>query len=191
MGQRRIRTTTGPSADPAATSARGGGPAPGGVVPVTPKRLVRVRWIALGGAVVWTVLVSLEVAFASTTVTGAYGHRHSESLAAADTAGVVSFIVFLFALDAVTAVGFLRRVREGSERWSVPGAVWAGVLGALGILSLASIGLALVLLAFLLFVVSRPIQRPRPILGERLAPAPDAPTPAHRPDGPRVGASYR
>ncbi len=146
-------------------------------VRTAPERLLRVRWIALGGAVVWTFLVGMEVVFATTTVTTAPGRHHTETVGAADTVGVVAFLAFLIVLVTVAAVGLVRRARDGSERWSVPGAVGAGVLGALGVLSLATIGLALLLLAFLLFVVARPIRRPRPVIGERVVPPEGPPAP--------------
>jgi len=138
--------------------------------PTTPRRLLRARWIALGGAVVWTALVCLELFAASTTVTGADGHARTESVYSAHPSAVLSFVLLVIACDAVVGWDFIRRVRAHSERWGVAGCVCAGLLGVLGVLSLATVGLSLVLLAFLLFVVSRPIRRPRPIIGERVVP---------------------
>jgi hypothetical protein len=145
--------------------------------PTTPRRLLRLRWITLGGAVVWTALVCLELFAASTTVATSGGHRRAESVYTAHPAGVLSFVVLLIACDAVVAGDFVRRVRAHSERWGVAGCVCACLLGVLGVLSLATVGLSLVLLAFLLFVVARPLRRPRPIIGERVLPA-AAPTDA-------------
>ena len=108
-------------------------------------------------------------------MTTASGHHHSESLYASQSAGVVTFIAVLVACDVVTGVGLVRRVRARSERWGVAGAVSAGLLGVLGVLSLATVGLSMVLLAFLLYVVARPIRRPRPLPGERVTPVPGGP----------------
>ena len=138
--------------------------------PPTLPRLLRVRWITLGGVVVWTALLTLQFFGATTSVTTSPGHVRTETVYASDPGAVLSFIVLLVVCDVVTAVGFLRRVRAGSDRWSRSGAVCAGILGVLGILSLATVGLGLLLLSFLLVVVARPIRRPRPLPGERVAP---------------------
>ena len=137
---------------------------------VTPRRQLRLRWITLGGAAVWTALVTLEFFGATTTVTTSVGHHRTETVYASEPAAVLSFVALLVVCDLVAGFDFARRVRSGSERWGVAGAVCAGILGVLGILSLATVGLSLLLLAFLLYVVARPIRRPRPLPGERVAP---------------------
>ncbi len=139
-------------------------------LPTTPARVLRLRWIALAGAVVWTALVSLQFVAASTTVTTAPGHTRTESVYRSDPGGVLAFIALLVACDVVTGLGFVRRVRAGSDAWGRSGCVCAGVLGILGVLSLATVGLALLLLAFLLVAVARPLRRPRPLPGERVVP---------------------
>jgi hypothetical protein len=131
-----------------------------GAFPATPRRLLRLRWIALGGAVVWTSLVLLEFFMATTTVTTSPGHHRTETAYGSSPAAALSFAVLLVAFDAVTGVDFVRRVRADSERWGVAGAVCAGLLGVLGVLSLATVGLSMLLLAFLLFAVARPIRPP-------------------------------
>ena len=68
----------------------------------------------------------------------------------------------------VTGAGLVRRIQRGSEASSRIGYVCAGILGLLGVLSLASIGLALIILGAALGVVARPIRRPRPLPGERV-----------------------
>jgi hypothetical protein len=137
---------------------------------VTSKRQLRLRWITLGGAAVWTALVVLEFFGATTTVTTPPGHHRTETVYASQPAAVLSFVAALVVCDLVTALDFVRRVRSESERWGVAGAVCVGVLALLGILSLATVGLSMLLLAFLLYVVARPIRRARPMPGERVAP---------------------
>jgi len=157
---------------------RRGSRTPGELLPVTPKRQLRLRWITLGGVVVWTALVVLEFFAATTTVTTSPGHHRTETVYASQPTAVLSFVILLVVCDLVTGVDFVRRVRSESERWGVPGAVCAGILGLLGILSLATVGLSMLLLAFLLYVVSRPLRRPRPLPGERVVPT-TPPTPRH------------
>jgi hypothetical protein len=146
-----------------------------GAFPATPRRLLRLRWIALGGAVVWTSLVVLGFFMATTTVTTSPGHHRTETAYASNPVAALFFAVLLVAFDAVTGVDFVRRVRSESERWGVAGAVCAGLLGVLGVLSLATVGLSMLLLAFLLFAVARPIRPPRPVIGERVVPPPPKP----------------
>jgi hypothetical protein len=130
------------------------------------------RWVALGGAVVWSAMVSLVLFNSTTTVSTGTGHR-TETLITADPGGSVLFLLFLALCCTVTGISLVRRVRTGSDRWSRSGAVCAAVLGVLGILSLATVGLAFLFLALLVLVVSRPIRRPRPLPGERVvAPGP-------------------
>jgi hypothetical protein len=138
--------------------------------PPAPARLLRVRWIALGGAAVWSVLVVLELLAATTTVGtgGAHGAVRTETVYRSDRAGVLVFIGLLVVACAVAGIGLVRRIRSGSEAWSRSGLVCTGVIGVLGVASLANVGLSLVLLAALLFVVSRPLRRPPPLPGERL-----------------------
>jgi len=134
--------------------------------PPTPKRLVSYRWIALGLAFGWTVLLSALVLSATTTTHPAGAPARTTTVYASDPAGVVLFIVALLACCAVTGVGLLRRVRAGSEAAGRIGYGVAGILVVLGLLSLGSIGLAFIVLAFALWVVARPLRRPRPMPGE-------------------------
>lgn len=135
--------------------------------PPVPGRVLRTRWIALGGAVVWSILTVTQFMGSQTTVgTGVPGRTRTESMVEARPGAVVFLLVLVAVGCGVTAAGFVRRVRRSSEDWGRSGCVCAACLGLLGVASLASIGLALVLLAVLLFVVARPIRRPRPMPGE-------------------------
>jgi hypothetical protein len=138
--------------------------------PPTPGRVLRLRLIALAGAVLWTVLVALQFRGATTTVTVSPGQARTETVYAANPGAVVSFTVLLTACCTVTGVSLILRIRAHSQRWSRSGCVCAGVLAVLGVVSLATVGLALLLLAFLLFVVARPLRRPGPLSGERVVP---------------------
>jgi hypothetical protein len=147
---------------------------------VAPARQLRHRWFALGGAVVWSVLVALVLFHSTTTVSTPTGHRN-ESIWAADPGASIVFLLFLLLCCAVTGVSFVRRVRAESDRWSRSGAACAGLIGVLGIPSLATVGLSFIFLAILLLVVARPIRRPRPLPGERvIAPAPKVSRPSRR-----------
>ena len=84
-------------------------------------------------------------------------------------AGVAAFVAMLAVAVTVTGVGFVRRLRAQSEAPGRAGYVFAGILGLLGLLSLATIGLALIILGAALAVVARPLKRPRPLPGERVA----------------------
>jgi len=138
------------------------------VVPVTPKRMLRMRWVALGFAAVWTLLITGLLCSASTTTQTGSGHSQSQLLVSKDLAGVVAFVSLLVVADVVTGVGFVRRLRAESQAAGRSGYVFAGILAVLGVLSLASLGLTLVVLAAALGVVARPIERPRPLPGERV-----------------------
>jgi hypothetical protein len=147
---------------------------------VAPVRQLRHRWIALGGAVVWSALVALQLFNVTTTVSSGTGRR-TETVFIADPGSSLLLLLFLALCCTATGVSFVRRVRAGSDRWSRSGGVCAGVLGVLGIMSLATVGLAFLFLALLLLVVSRPIRRPRPLPGERvIAPAPEPSGPSRR-----------
>jgi hypothetical protein len=137
--------------------------------PPAPKRTLRTRWIALIGAVVWSFLICCLFAGITTTVaTGVPGHVRDETVLVADP-GAVAFLVVLLAVGCtVSGVSFVRRARQGSEAWSRGGCVCVGCIALLGFLSLASIGLSLVMLAAMLFVVARPLRKLRPIPGDRL-----------------------
>ena len=139
-----------------------------GAIPVTPKRMLRMRWVALGFAAVWTLLVTGLLCTASTTTQTGSGYSQSQLLVSKDLAGVVAFVSLLVVADVVTGVGFVRRVRAESEAAGRPGYVFSGILAVLGVLSLASLGLTLVILAAALGVVARPIKKPRPLPGERV-----------------------
>lgn len=137
-------------------------------VPVTPKRVVRNRWVTLGIAAVWTLLLTgLLLAATSTTHTGT-GPAHTRTVLSSDPGGVIAFVAILVVAVVVTGVGFARRLRSRSVAPDRIGYGAAGILGILGVLSLASIGLALVILAAALAVVARPLKRPRPLPGERV-----------------------
>ena len=138
------------------------------VVPVTPERMLRMRWVALAFAAVWTLLITALLCTASTTTQSGSGHSKSQLLVSKDLAGVVAFVSLLVVADVVTGVGFVRRVRAESQMAGRSGYVFSGILAVLGVLSLASLGLTLVILAAALGVVARPIQRPRPLPGERV-----------------------
>ena len=147
---------------------------------VAPGPQLRHRWFALGGAVVWSLIVSALLFHATTTVHSSTGQRH-ESIFSADPGASISFLLFLLLCCAVTGVSFVRRVRAGSDRWSRSGAACAGLIGVLGILSLATIGISFLFLSALILVVSRPIRRPRPLPGERvIAPASEPRGPSRR-----------
>ena len=169
-----------------------GGPSPGGGdgiilnpmdlgdAVLAPGPQLRHRWFALGGAVVWSLIVSALLFHATTTVHSSTGQRH-ESIFSADPGASISFLLFLLLCCAVTGVSFVRRVRAGSDRWSRSGAACAGLIGVLGILSLATIGISFLFLSALILVVSRPIRRPRPLPGERvIAPASEPRGPSRR-----------
>jgi hypothetical protein len=156
---------------PAAAQARAGRgviAVTGGLPPPTPKRLVAYRWIALGLAVGWTLLVAGLILSATTTTRTSSGVTGPTDMLSSDPVGVVLFLLFLLACCAVAGVGLYRRVRADSEASGRAGYVVAGVLFVLGVLSLASIGLTLIILAFALWVVARPIRRPRPLPGDRV-----------------------
>ena len=139
-----------------------------GLPPPTPKRLVTYRWVALGLAAGWTLLVAALILSATTTTRSATGRATTTRMLSSDPAGVILFIVFLLACCAVTGVGLLRRIRADSEGVDKAGYVVAGILFVLGVLSLASIGLTLIILAFALWTVARPMRRPRPLPGDRV-----------------------
>ncbi len=141
----------------------------GGLVPSTPRRVVTYRWVALGLGLGWTVLLAALIASSTTTSHPVGGHAVTTTRYSSDRVGVVLFVVFLLACCAVAGVGLVRRIRTDSEAPSRSGYVVAGILFVLGILSLASIGLTLIVLAFALWVVARPMRRPRPLPGERVA----------------------
>ena len=144
--------------------------------PPTPRRVLRTRWIALAGTVVWSGVVTAQFLGSSTTVAGATpAHPVRETVWAADPGASLFLIALLVVACTVTGVGFVRRVRNDNDGWGRAGLVCACSIGILGILSLATIGLGLVLLAALLFVVARPIARPRPLPGERV---PETPGPS-------------
>ena len=143
-------------------------PLDGGLPPPTPRRLVTYRWIAWGLAVGWTVLVAALILSVTTTTHSSSGQVTTTRMLSSDPVGVVLFIAFLLACCALTGVGLYRRIRTDSEAPSRTGYVVAGILFLLGILSLASIGLTLIILAFALWVVARPMRRPRPLPGERV-----------------------
>ena len=136
--------------------------------PLTPKRIVRTRWVAFGFAVVWTLLLTGLLCTATTTSGTANGHARTQSVLSADPGGVVAFVAMLAVAVAVTGLGFVRRLRAQSEAPGRAGYVFAGILGVLGLLSLATIGLALIILGAALVVVARPLKRPRPLPGERV-----------------------
>ena len=140
----------------------------GGRPPPTPKRLMTYRWIALGLAFGWTGLLAALILSAPTTTHRAGDHATTTRLSSSDPVGVVLFIVFLLACCGVTGVSLLRRVRTDSEVAGRSGYVVAGLLVVLGVLSLASIGLTLIILAFTLWVVARPMKRPHRLPGDRL-----------------------
>ncbi len=166
VGMSPALATSGEAGAPAVIPMDFGGPPP------TPKRLLRLRWIALGGAVVWTALVAVQFFSATTRVTTSPGHTRTETVYASSHTGVLTFIGLLVVCVVVTGIGFAQRVRSGSEHWGIPGTVCAGLLGVLGVLSLATVGLSMLLLAFLLLVIARPVRAPRPIPGERVVPSP-------------------
>jgi hypothetical protein len=129
---------------------------------------VTYRWVALGLAVAWTGLVAALILSATTTSPSGTGKVTTTSQLSSDPAGVVLFIGFLLACCAVTGVGLVRRIRTDSEGSSRAGYAVAGVLFVLGVLSLASVGLTLIVLALALWAVARPMRRPRPLPGERV-----------------------
>lgn len=137
-------------------------------------RVLRARWIALGGAIVWMTVMALQ--FIGTTTDGGTDPRagsvRTQTIYAAHPVAVVLYYGLLGGACAITGVSFVRRVRQRSEAWSGSGCASAGVIGLLGLLSLATVGLSLAILATLLFVVARPIRSPRPIPGDPLV-APD------------------
>jgi uncharacterized membrane protein len=141
--------------------------------PLTPKRIVRTRWVAFGFAVAWTLLLTGLLCTATTTTYtgGIHGprHAHTQSVLSADTSGVIAFVAMLVVAVAVTGVGFVRRLRAESEAPGRAGYVFAGILVVLGVLSLATIGLALIILGAALAVVARPLKKPRPLPGEQVA----------------------
>jgi hypothetical protein len=134
----------------------------------TPKRIVAYRWVALGLAVGWSLLLTALVLADTTTGGSGAGAHATGPLTSSDPAAVALFAVFLLTCCGVAGFGLLGRVRSGSEAAGRSGYVVAGILFVLGVLSLASIGLSLVILAFALWVVARPVRRPRPVPGERV-----------------------
>lgn len=154
---------------PAPTAPVSGRTTAGRMTPVTPDRLVTYRWVALGLAVAWTGLVAALILSATTTSHSAAGKVTTSSQLSSNPAGVVLFIGFLLSCCAVTGVGLVRRIRADSEGSSSAGYAVAGILFVLGVLSLASIGLTLIVLALALWAVARPMRRPRPLPGERVA----------------------
>ena len=146
--------------------------------PPVPRRTVTYRWVALGLAAGWMLLLTglLLSATTSTPTRAPDGavHTTTRTVASSDPGGVALFLAFLAVCWVVTAVSLRRRVRTDSEAAGRSGYVAAGILLVLGVLSLANIGLALIVLAFALAVASRPIHRPRPVPGERVIP----PTPS-------------
>ena len=126
------------------------------------------RWIALGLAVLWTLLVTALLLSATTTARSSAGKVTTTRTLSSDPVGVVLFIGFLLVCCAVTGVGLFRRIRSDTESSSKSGYAVAGILFVLGVLSLASIGLTLIILALALWVVARPMRRPRPLPGERI-----------------------
>ena len=142
-----------------------------GAPPPTPRRILRVRWVTFGFACVWTALVS-GLLFTATTTTragsGSAAHDVTRTVFSTDRVGVILFVAALVGACVVTGAGLVRRIQRGSEASSRIGYVCAGILGLLGVLSLASIGLALIILGAALGVVARPIRRPRPLPGERV-----------------------
>jgi len=157
-----------PAATAQARAGRGVFAVTGGLPPPTPRRLVAYRWIALGLAVGWTLLLAGLILSATTPIRTSSGSTGTTDMLSSDPAGVVLFLLFLLACCAVAGVGLYRRVRADSEASGRAGYVVAGVLFVLGVLSLASIGLTLIILAFALWVVARPIRRPRPLPGDRV-----------------------
>ncbi len=136
---------------------------------VAPGVQLRHRWFALGGAVVWSLIVALLLFHATTTVSTGTSER-KETVFSADRGASILFLLFLLLCCAVTGFTFVRRVRSGSDRWSRAGAACAGLIGVLGILSIATVGLSFLFLALLFLVIARPIRRPRPLPGERVVP---------------------
>jgi hypothetical protein len=127
--------------------------------------------LALGFACVWTALLSglLFVTTSATRVgTGPGARTVDRTPYATDRGGVLLLVAALVAACVVTGFGLLRRIRRGSEASSRTGYVCGGILAVLGVLSLASAGLALIILGGTLAFVARPIRRPRPLPGERL-----------------------
>ena len=137
-------------------------------VPVAPKRIVWTRWAALGFAMAWTLVLAGLLCTATTTDRPVSGPTHTLSVVSADPGGVAAFVALLTVAVTVTGLGFVRRVRAHSEAPGRVGFVFAGLLGVLGVLSLASIGLTLLILGLALAVVARPLKRPRPLPGERV-----------------------
>ena len=148
------------TADPAPSVAD-----PGGQLP---RRMVRMRWLTFGFAVVWTLLLTGLLLTATTTTHLRDGHTRSATVVSSDTGGVLLFLALLLATVAVTGVGFVRRIRSHSQAAGRAGYVCAAVLGLLGVLSLNSIGLTLIILGATLATVARPLKRPRPLPGERV-----------------------
>lgn len=136
--------------------------------PPTPKRSLRHRWIALGGAVVWSFLITGLFLGATTTNAGVPGHVRTETVYAASPGAVIFLIAVVAVACVVSGLSLVRRIRQKSEEWSRWGSVCVGVVALLGFLSLASVGLSLVVLAAMLFVVARPLRKLRPIPGDRL-----------------------
>ncbi len=159
---------------PSPVPADGGHPVssiPLNAPPPTPARSLRGRWFTFGFACVWTALVT-GLLFTTTTATrvgtGPGAHDVNRTPYASDRVGVLLFVAALVAACVLTGIGLLRRIRRGSEASSRTGYVCGGILALLGVLSLASAGLALIILGAALALVSRPIRQPRPLPGERL-----------------------
>jgi len=158
------RADPGPRPHPGASST----PFRARPVPSTPKRVVGPRWVAFGFAVVWSLLLIGLLVSATTTTRLPDGHTHTQSVVGRDPAGVMAVAVLLVVALAVCGVGLVRRLRAHSEAPSRPGYVFAGILCLLGVLSLATTGFTLIILGAALFVVARPLKRPRPLPGEQV-----------------------
>jgi uncharacterized membrane protein YraQ (UPF0718 family) len=124
--------------------------------------------VAFGFAVVWSLLLIGLLVSATTTTRLPDGHTHTQSVVGRDPAGVMAVAVLLVVALAVCGVGLVRRLRAHSEAPSRPGYVFAGILCLLGVLSLATTGFTLIILGAALFVVARPLKRPRPLPGEQV-----------------------
>lgn len=135
--------------------------------PPSPRHSRTVRWVMLFLALGWELLlVALILSATPATVGGAAATQAGASKPVAHPAVVALFGLFLLACWLVVAVGFVKRWRSGSEESARTGMVVSGILGLLGILSLASIGLPLMILAAALCVVALPMKKPRPIPGD-------------------------
>ena len=131
------------------------------------RRLRRVCTLLLTGLIVGDHLLT---ATTSTFSGVAHGPRHprTQSVVTAATAGVIAFVAMLAMAVAIDGVGLVRRLRSGIEAPSLTGGAFVGVVGLLGILPLATIGLAMIILAAPLAVVTRPHKKPRPLPSEQV-----------------------